>query len=527
MQGLRARIGPSGFVIDGPRSGAPTVVTEVRARDGSLAGAVYGAATQAEADSLVMRLSLGGDPGGLDTPWMAVARFGSDGLAAAASMMLPSGLFWTVSDDDLVVASDPQAATSAPVIDPQYIHDYLALRAAPHTTPFVGVHRANSGATLTWNSPRTGPATHVWCGPSAWSQPTLDGPAAVRTYVETFDAVVSELARRSGPAVATVSGGLDSTFVAASLARGAASTVRGLTYAPLSAAMLGGDADESGLALLMADAYPERLSIELVDNADEVRPLVAAAEISRRAGVPTFTPANQPWLTRMRDIAAGEGSSMWFVGSNGNAAFSYHHPYAADYYVRRARLDGVAKLTADGGLRTRVLGPLRRQYLGKSVDAAPSMDRARYLKWLARSVTGLPAAGNPAAMEGVLMADPFSSRAVIEVAASITPAEWAHGSVGRGFARRASAGRVPDAIRLRTGRGLQGRDAWYVIRHDKEDYLDRIAAVSAVAGLEGVDSRAMSAQVAAWPWGEIEGPPWLDQVAVDRVLGVAEFVSIW
>lgn len=526
MHGLTARIGPSGFVLDLPAADAPTVATQVRAPDGTLAGAVYGAVTQREADALVMRLSLGGDPGGPDVPWAAIARFGSDGLAASASMMMPSGLFWSVSGDELVVSTDPVSATRVHTVDPQYIRDYVAGRARPDTASFVGVRRATSGATLTWTTPNSRVGIHVWCGPTAWQQPSLDGPGALATYLETFDAVVVDLAQRSGAPVTTVSGGLDSTFLAASLVRGAAGPVRGLTYAPLPGANVDQDADESALAMLMADRYPGELTIERVDNEGLVRPLVAAAEISRRSGVPTFTPANQPWLTRMREIAVADGSSMWFVGANGNAAFSYHHPYATDYYLRRARIERLAELARVGGLRNRVLGPLRRQYLGTGSDRGPAMDRSRYLRWLARSVTGLPAAGNPAAMQGVLMADPFASRSVIEVAAAITPAEWARGPMARGFARRASAGRVPDAIRLRTGRGLQGRDAWFVIRHDKDDYLDRVSTLASVPGLEEVDHQAMRAQVTAWPWGQIKGPPWLEQIAVDRVLGVAEFASI-
>ena len=525
MHGLTARIGPSGFVVESSATDAPTVAVEVRAPDGTLAGAVYGAVTQSEADALVMRLSLGGDPGGPDVPWAAIARFGSDGLAASASMMMPSGLFWSVAGDELVVSTDPVSATRDHTVDPQYIREYVAGRTRPDATPFVSVRRSTSGATLTWTTPTSSAGIHVWCGPSVWQRPSLDGPAALATYLETFDAVVFDLAQRSRAPVTTVSGGLDSTFLAASLVRGADGPVRGLTYAPLPGAIVDQDADESALAMLMADRYPGELTVERVDNAGLVRPLAAAAEISRRSGVPTFTPANQPWLNRMREIAAADGSSMWFVGANGNAAFSYHHPYAADFYLRRARVDGLAELARDGGLRGRVLGPLRRQYLGS--DSGPAMDRSRYLRWLARSVTGLPAAGNPAAMQGVLMADPFASRAVIEVAAAITPAEWARGPMARGFARRASAGRVPDAIRLRTGRGLQGRDAWFVIRHDKDDYLDRITALAGVAGLEEIDHQAMRARVVAWPWGSVQGPPWLDQIAVDRALGVAEFVSIW
>ena len=529
MHGLIARLGPSGLRIDGPRANAPTVVTDVRSPDGALAGAVYGPVSSREAESLVTRLSLGGDPDGPDVPWMAVARFGSDGLAASASMMLPSGLFWSTADRELVVSTDPVSATANPRVDPKFISEYAQGRPAPLASPFIGVARETAGSTVAWAHAGATPSRHVWCGPSAWADPTLEGPEALLTYVDTFDGAVAELVGRAGPIVTTVSGGLDSTFVAAALARAASERlpVRGLVYAPLPEAMFESDADETALATLMADAYPDRLSVERVVNTDLVRPLASAAQMSRRAGVPTFNPANQPWLTRMREIAAGAGAIMWFVGSNGNAAFSYHHPYAADYYLRRGRLGEVRRMARDGGRRPRVLGPLRRQYLSREADGSTHMDRQEYLRWLARSVTGLPAAGNPAAMAGVLMADPFASRAVIEVAASITPTEWAHGEVARGFARRAGAGRVPDAIRLRTGRGLQGRDAWFVIRNDRDDYRDRVAALHGVAGLEGVDQPAIAAQVAAWPWGEQRGPQWQEQVAVDRLLGLAEFASIW
>ena len=529
MHGLTARLGPSGLRVDGPRTDAPTTVTDVRGRDGTLVGAVYGPVTTGEAESVVRRLSLGGDPGGPDVPWVAVARHGPGGLAAAASMMMPSGVFWSAAEGELVVATDPVSAAARPCIDAEYVRAYAAGRTSPHAAPFIGVARETAGSTVAWTHPGATPDIHVWCGPATWADPTLEGPEALAAYANALDAVVAELARRSGPVIATVSGGLDSTFVAASLARvaDARSPVRGLVYAPLPEAMLASDADEAALAELMADAYPGRLTVERIVNTALIRPLDSAAEMSRRAGVPTFNPANQPWLTRMREIAAGDGAAMWFVGSNGNAAFSYHHPYAADYYLRRGRLPEVISIAREGGLRTRVLGPLRRQYLGRGPNEAMSMDRDEYLRWLARSVTGLPAAGNPAAMAGVLMADPFASRGVIEAAASITPAEWARGGVARGFARRAGAGRVPDSIRMRTGRGLQGRDAWFVIRNDRDDYLDRVAALPAVVGLEDVDHRGMQAQVSAWPWADVRGPQWQEQVAVDRTLALAEFVSIW
>ena len=71
--GIRASLGPSGLRVDGPRSGAPTVVLDVHRADGTLMGAVYGPVSQAEAGAIVHTLGEGGDPGGPDAPWIAVA----------------------------------------------------------------------------------------------------------------------------------------------------------------------------------------------------------------------------------------------------------------------------------------------------------------------------------------------------------------------------------------------------------------------------------------------------------------------
>ncbi|MDO8309900.1 MAG: asparagine synthase-related protein [Actinomycetota bacterium] len=535
VDGMRAVVSKSGLHVTGPTQDAPTRVVEVLAYDGLMTGAVYGPVIAAEARALVESLAAGRDPGGPDAPWLAVAALPGGGLAAAASTMLPSGLFWSASSGVLIVASDPASARGASTgIDPDYIREFAAGVVPPGRTPFLDVHRVPAGATARWATPDSAPALAHWSGPRAWPEPHLRGPGAMAAYLDAFDGVLRGLAARCGSVVTTVSGGLDSTFVAAGLARLASdeSPVLGLTYAPLAAAHVaaapGVDADESALAAMLAQQYPGRLAIEVVTNAGLVRPLHAAALTARRGGVPLFNPANEPWLSSMRESAADAGARMLFVGTNGNAAFSFEHGYAARYSLARGRFGDLVRMARDpdgrltsASVRRRVLGPLRRQ------ATAGTSDRAAFLAWLARERTGIAAAANPAATRGVLMADPFSARAVLEVAAAIDPAEWQVGGRGRGFARRAGQGRVPDAIRLRSSRGQQGRDAWYVIRNDRDEYLDRIAGLPSVPGLAGVDAGRLSAHVAAWPWGEAHGPAWPEHVAVDRLLGVAEFAGIW
>ena len=77
---------------------------------------------------------------------------------------------------------------------------------------------------------------------------------------------------------------------------------------------------------------------------------------------------------------------------------------------------------------------------------------------------------------------------------------------GDGARPAAGAGRVPDGIRLRATRGAQGADTWYVVRLDRDEYVDRARGVAAVAGLEAVGGPALVQQVEAWPWGEPAGP---------------------
>jgi hypothetical protein len=237
---------------------------------------------------------------------------------------------------------------------------------------------------------------------------------------------------------------------------------------------------------------------------------------------------------------------MWFIGANGNAAFSTEHEYAAELTLMSGRLLTLARLGRDmqgrwspRAFRVKVLGPLRRRYFTRDLpleeilpqcgivtrEQVTRVDRKFFLSQLTDSQSGLAAVFNPAAHNGILPVDPFTSRAVLDVAARIAPTEWQRGGLPRGFARRAGAGRVPDEIRLRRRNGQQGRDAWYVVRHDRDDYLDRVASLARIPGLEHVDPTALRAIVSAWPWGQVQGPYWPEQIAVDRLLALADFAA--
>ena len=125
----------------------------------------------------------------------------------------------------------------------------------------------------------------------------------------------------------------------------------------------------------------------------------------------------------------------------------------------------------------------------------------------------------------VPVVDAFTTQAILDLAAAMTPLEWSRGPGSRGYARLLGAGRVPDSIRLRTRRGGQSWDEWFIIRNDRDRYYDEVAALAGTPILGGwVDDAALRAQLDSWPWGEVHGPDRLPVLAMGRILTLAALV---
>lgn len=455
-----------------------------------------------EVARIAHRLAAGLDPQGPDAPW-AVAVVATDGtVSAAASTMLSSGIFWGFDGHRPLIGTDPRtvACTLGLVeLSEEFIRDYSVRRLDPCRTPYRGVWRVPAGRTAMWKRGQATPQVTSWIANDLAEHPDLSGPSAEALYVDTFDAAVSDLiSRMPTPVVVGLSGGLDSTFMVSSVKR-AGAEVWAMTHRPLPQAGQN-QHDEFDLAALM---HPEHH--ESVMNVARQRPLVAAQLASRQSGVPVFSPENQIWLSEIARRVTDMGASVWWVGGHGNASFSHSHPYAGAHYVRRGRPRAALSVHA-GGVRGLV-----RNWSG----------RRDYLQWLVRSNSALVAAANPAA--GPLRIDPFCARSVLKVAARIEPREWHRGEGSRAFARRVSAGHVPDAIRLRTARGLQSADAWFVIRNDRDAYLQQVRVLDQAPGMGEVDTRSLIEEVRRWPWGEVSGPAWPKLYRVHRLLALADF----
>ena len=219
------------------------------------------------------------------------------------------------------------------------------------------------------------------------------------------------------------------------------------------------------------------------------------------------------------------------MGSNGNAAFSADHAYAAGFHAGRGELRDVAQIARPSsgqqlpGIR---VGPL---HAARSTAASarviwrtrrhppahpwhtwvPSAEpaswtsagtaRERYLRWLAGSNhRGLTAAHAGWTAPHL---DPFATQQVADLAAAIRPSAWARAGAPRGFARLVAEGRVPDDIRLRTRRGGQSWDDWYTVHDQRDRYVAEAELLSADPMLgPNIDGGALRATLDSWPWGQ-------------------------
>jgi Asparagine synthase len=531
---------------------------------------VWGAKGDATAHTLMDFLLM--QPKNVNPPdfqWAAAIQRSDGAVIATASAMLGGGLYWSIDHDRgsrpyLLIGVSPGDVVlrrkEPTTLDHRYIREYLSGGRSARKSPYNEVHRVPAGVFARWHSIETPPEETEWSGPDAWAEPHLEGRDAREAYLNIFDATIAKLIEGDAPLASMLSGGLDSSFVVTALARMTTPDrpVHAFVHAPHPDARLSAignwDPDDSEFAKKMEAAYPGRVVVSKIINTDLVQPQDAALRTARRSWMPTFNPGNQIWMDAIAEQAAAIGASMLFSGEKGNAAFSHEHSYAASYYLQRGRLDQLAKMVfsrADSNFslyhaaRKRVLGPLispwRLQKNNPNTEynklvgvpdssrvtgKSQSMGRRQFLEWLSQSYGALSAAGCPAGWI-LPVTDPFTASEVLAMAASITPRQWLQGPYPRGYARLLGVGRVPDEIRLRTRRGGQAWDTWFVIRNQRERYLDELELVHRSPGLGGwVDTSEMQKRAEQWPWGEIEGPSHIEVIAIDRLLSLAAFARM-
>lgn len=442
----------------------------------------------------------------------------------ACSPQQVAGLFYVAnqgSTGHLTVADDPGSAVRetdrAWRLDHGWLQDWLLGCPDASSTPYLGLRRLLPGGVLELE-PRAPVRVSNTIGPEVWAEADLAGQDAEEAFREAFDRAVGDLADGAPVLTSELSGGLDSTYMVATLARTARSPVYSFVAVPERSAVLPPTprvVSDEPAARQLADCYPAAVCLRAVQTPESESPLEVARRISSRSWWPALGVSNLGWVEQIRECAAELGSPHVWTGSNGNAAFSYSHGYA------------------DRSLRTRVerLRPRNRDrpsllstLLNHPPSAAPRMDRRRYLEWLAGQLHPHAAFGNPAAFARPSV-DPYRAPEVLEVAARIKPEAWRRPGMTRGFARTLGQGRVPDAIRLRQARGAQGLDVWqqmYRHRVQYETQVELLADTPAIADL--VNRSAVRSLVQTWSWDRRLPPPQIQTSVVNRLLAFGQFI---
>ena len=457
-------------------------------------------------------------------------------LVLARSALCERPLFYASSPQSFAFSSMPKGLFALGIVpralDEQFLADFLAQeRYDPDATFYGDVHRLPAGHVLvaTNDGVRT---TRFW-------RPDLIRELRLRTddeYVEAFHEiyarVVGDALRSAGPVGLMLSGGLDSSSVAATAAPLLASQGRRLaafTEVPpqgFSGAVIPGRyADEGPLVESIARRYD---NIDLTFIRPDGRFLLQDA--NRRydtSELLTRGASNLVWWDQLMDTAASQGVRVLLQGTGGNQTVSWNGSGAICQMVgrgqwRRAFTESRALAGAGGGrsvLRTlmshgvlpwlptpvylglqrlrsrgtprhspwRAWSPIhpafeaahrvRARALARGHDdrlrLQPDTRAQRYL-FLQRA--GERADGLFAGCQarfGLDVRDPTADTRLVEFCLSLPEDQYLRNGQGRWLVRRAMADRLPPEILDNPRRGLQASD-WLtpMIRHRDEMFAE-------------------------------------------------------
>ncbi|HVJ03000.1 MAG TPA: asparagine synthase-related protein [Sphingomonas sp.] len=452
--------------------------------------------------------------------WLAVLR-------TAEGMLLirdPSGMFpcyYRVADDGVSVASDlAWADCKGPMprgISWDEVHaqlHYSSFRSA--RTAIEGLHELLPGASLlvAEGSTRGGQLWTPYGFASGWGGLPGFGECAERLR-RTTDLTVASWARQFDRPLIDLSGGLDSSIVAAACAN-AAPALEAVSYR-------GGDADldETGYARAVADhlgipLHRERLDLGLVDLRRS-----AAGDLPRPSGR-SFSQAND-----VQDIALATrlGCDAFFAGAGGDSIFWYFNSAAPA--LDRLKVEGPAgflRTTSDlatmcGVSRRRALAIALRKWAQRRPRPWPNS-----VALLAREAREKASQGAhpwwpppPGTLPGVRayvlaliqlgdhheyhlrsrhapLIAPLASQPIVETCLGIPSWLSCSGGANRAVARAAFADRLPPSILARRTKG--GFDGFV------HELLERNRPVARAMLLDGT----------------LAGRGWLDCATIERLL---------
>lgn len=331
-------------------------------------------------------------------------------------------------------------------------------------------------------------------------------------YVDTLSQAVTSMLRSTGEVGCTLSGGLDSTSIAALAAPYLAEhgqTLHSFTSVPLPDFVPDTEdtymiSDESEGVKALCSMYPNIQPSFIACEGQS--PFSALARLVPLIGYPMKSGQNLTWLDAIYAEAAGRGCKLMLKGQYGNSTISYgpalgtiYQSLAAGHLVRASRLlKGFSRryhvprkhilkllvkerlslafppktelkdtlLTTDLLHQYHVAGTitkLNKHYGGGQLDTRNN--RLRFI-WNPIALQQLSIFDTAMGLiHGLLIRDPSKDKRVVEMCCRM-PVEYdLAGNLERGRARTFMAGLIPDSIRLDIHhRGVQSADYEYRCR---------------------------------------------------------------
>ncbi|MFZ5624936.1 MAG: asparagine synthase-related protein [Gemmatimonadota bacterium] len=445
-------------------------------------------------------------------------------------------LFCQRSGDRVAVATTAHAlallSPRRPRLNEQKVADFLVLLQTPEATFFEGIERLTPGHTLT-ASEGAMRVERFWSPEPRSHLGRRSDREYVEGFIDVFGQAVRARLRSTGPMGIMLSGGLDSSSVAA-MAAEALGEEDGRLRAFHAAPRPGFDgrvhrgmvADESGDVQAIARLHP---NIDLcVRRADGQTPFHDIETSFLRVGGPARNPTNLPWFDSIYATAGAEGVRVLLAGHKGNGTISYDGSRSLRDAARQGQWGYLWREVLARGrasrrgrhavLRDDVLLPLLPLSLAALADrlrgkpkpsimaCTVSAIRPEFAKAMRveertraarrdhlsmRHLSGLDLRivilqGSADALDaysgyrprfGIETRDPTADLRVVEYCLAIPPSQYFHDGVDRWLVRRAMEGRLPDQVRLRTTYGAQSADwtEWLpVLRPELEAELDRL-----------------------------------------------------
>ncbi len=321
-------------------------------------------------------------------------------LVLARSPMGEKSLYYHASSKTVAFATIPKGLFALPwikkFINREYIADYLTL-APPDSgsTFYQDITRLPAGCSLVI-TPAGMRTTHYWQFDTAKELRLASDDEYVEAFNVLFDRVISDHLRSSFGTGVMMSGGYDSTAVAAVAATNLQS--RGLrlaTYTEIPRPGFDGPliqgryADETPYVQAMADMYnnldPQFISSDKGFYLDSVSSFFSAADI------PFRNASNRPWYEAILAKAQNDGIRVLLTGASGNLTISWDGKGLLPQLMRSGSLVRAWKETGIGSPLSRMrrlLGagclPLLPDFLWRIIQSVhhPSQGfRFRELPW--------------------------------------------------------------------------------------------------------------------------------------------------